>query len=73
MAQVKEQSKASGRELNDEEIAKLSDGEFKVLVIKMLTEENQDGGVGGCTAPPHTTRTDRESNGKGVPHQGNKK
>ena len=38
MAQVKEQSKASGRELNDEEIAKLSDGEFKVLVIKMLTE-----------------------------------
>ena len=38
MAQVKEQSKASGRELNDEEIAKLSDGEFKALVTKMLTE-----------------------------------
>ena len=35
--------------------------------------ENQDGGVGRHTAPPRTTRTDRESNGKGVRHQGNKK
>ena len=35
--------------------------------------ENQDGGVGRHTAPPHTTRTDRKSNGKGVRHQGNKK
>ena len=35
--------------------------------------ENQDGSVGRHTAPPRTTRTDRESNGKGVRHQGNKK
>ena len=35
---MKEQSKASERELSDEKIAYLSDGEFKALVIKMLTE-----------------------------------
>ena len=35
---MKEQSKTSERELSNEEIANLSDGEFKVLVIKMLTE-----------------------------------
>ena len=35
---MKEQSKASERQLSDEEIANLSDGEFKALVIKMLTE-----------------------------------
>ena len=33
-----EQSKTSERELNDEETANVSDGEFKALVIKMLTE-----------------------------------
>ena len=38
MAQMKEQSKTSERELSDEEIVKLSDGEFKALVIKMLGE-----------------------------------
>ena len=38
MAQMKEHSKASERELSNEEIANLSDGEFKALVIKMLTE-----------------------------------
>ena len=38
MAQIKEQSKTPERELIDEEIANLSDGEFKALVIKMLTE-----------------------------------
>ena len=38
MAQMKEQSKASGRELSKEETTNLSDGEFKALVIKMLTE-----------------------------------
>ena len=38
MAQMKEQSKASERELSEEEIASLCDGEFKALVIKMLTE-----------------------------------
>ena len=31
--------------------------------IKKLLE-NQDGGVGGHTAPPRTTRTNRKSNGK---------
>ena len=38
MTQMKEQSKTSERELSDEEIANLSDGKFKALVIKMLTE-----------------------------------
>ena len=35
---MKEQSKTSERELSDEEIANLSDGEFKALVIQMLTD-----------------------------------
>ena len=35
---MKEQSKTSERELSDEEITNLFDGEFKALVIKMLTE-----------------------------------
>ena len=34
----KEQSKTPERELSNEEIANLSDGEFKTLVIKMLTD-----------------------------------
>ena len=35
---MKEQSKTSERELNEEEIAYLCDAKFKALVIKMLTE-----------------------------------
>ena len=35
---MKEQSKISERELSDEKIGNLCDGEFKALVIKMLTE-----------------------------------
>ena len=35
---MKEQSKTSERELSNEEIANLSDGQFKVLVIEMLIE-----------------------------------
>ena len=35
---MKEQSRTSERELRDEDIANLSDGEFKALVIKMLPE-----------------------------------
>ena len=35
---MKEQSKTSERELSEDNIANLSDGEFKSLVIKMLTE-----------------------------------
>ena len=38
MAQMKKQRKASERELSDEEIANLSDGESKALVKKMLTK-----------------------------------
>ena len=38
MARMKEQIKALEKELSDEEIANLSDAEFKSLVIKMLTE-----------------------------------
>ena len=38
MVQMKEQSKGSQRELSEEEIDNLSDGEFKALVIKMLTD-----------------------------------
>ena len=35
---MKEQIKSSERELNKEEITSLSNGEFKALVIKMLTD-----------------------------------
>ena len=35
---MKEQSETSESELSYEEIANLSDGEFKALVIKMLTD-----------------------------------
>ena len=38
MAQMKEHRKTPERELSNEETANLSDGEFKALVIKMLTE-----------------------------------
>ena len=38
MAQMKEQTKTPEEELNDEEIAHLSDAEFKTLVTRMLTE-----------------------------------
>ena len=38
MAQMKEQIKAPKIELSNEEIANLSDTEFKTLVIKMLNE-----------------------------------
>ena len=38
-----------------------------------LGSENQDGGVGRHTAPPRTTRTDRESNSKGDQRQENRK
>ena len=38
MAQMREQMKAPEKELNNEEIANLSDAEFKTLVIRLLTE-----------------------------------
>ena len=36
------------------------------ISVNILDLENQDGGVGRHTAPPRTTRTDRESKGKEV-------
>ena len=44
MAHMKEQSKTSERQLSDKEIANLSVGEFKALVIKTLTELTELGG-----------------------------
>ena len=38
MAQMKEQIKTPEKELSNEEIDNLSDGEFKTLIIRMLTE-----------------------------------
>ena len=38
MAQTKQQIKTPEKELSEEEIASLSDSEFKTLVIRMLTE-----------------------------------
>ena len=38
MAQMKEQIATPEKELSDEEIANLSDAEFKTLVITLLTE-----------------------------------
>ena len=38
MAQMKEQSQTPEKELSNEDIANLSDAEFKTLVIRMLTE-----------------------------------
>ena len=38
MAQMKEQIKAPKIELSDDEIANLSDAQFKTLVIRILTE-----------------------------------
>ena len=38
MAQMKEHIKTPEKELSDEEIANLSDAEFKTLVVRMLTE-----------------------------------
>ena len=35
---MKEQSKTSERQLSEEEIANLSDAQFKTLVVRMLTE-----------------------------------
>ena len=43
MAQMKEQIKTPKIDLSDEEIANLSDAEFKTLVIRMLTEMDEYG------------------------------
>ena len=38
MAQMKEQNKTPGKELNEMEVSNLSDAEFKILFIRMLKE-----------------------------------
>ena len=43
MAQVKEQDKTPGTELNEMEMANLSDAGFKTLVIRMLRELTEHG------------------------------
>ena len=45
MAQMKEQSKTPEKELSDEEIANLSDTEFKTMVVRTLTEMTEYGGL----------------------------
>ena len=42
MAQMKEQIKTPEKELNKMEVSNLSDVEFKIMVIKMLKELNED-------------------------------
>ena len=42
MAQMKEQVKTPGKDLNEMEISTLSDAEFKTLVIRMLKELSED-------------------------------
>ena len=41
MAQMKEYIKTPEKEVNNEEIANLSDAEFKTLVVKMLTKMSE--------------------------------
>ena len=38
MAEMQERTKIPKKELSDEEMANLSDAQFKTLVIRMLTE-----------------------------------
>ena len=42
MAQMKEQIKTPGKELNKVEVSNLSDAEFKTLLIEMLKELSED-------------------------------
>ena len=42
MAQMKEQNKTPEKELNKIETSNLVDAEFKILVIRMLTELSED-------------------------------
>ena len=43
MAQIKEQNKTLGKELNEMEINNLSDAEFKTLMIRMLRDLTEYG------------------------------
>ena len=42
MVQMKEQMKTPEKELNEMEISKLSDAEFKTLFIRMLKDISED-------------------------------
>ena len=46
MAQMKDKIKTPEKELSSEEIDNLLDGEFKTLVIRMLTEMTKDNYAG---------------------------
>ena len=59
--------------VHEAEINNQQEQNEETRIEKMRTWENQDGGVGKHTAPPHTTRTDRKSNGKEIRHQGDQK
>ena len=45
MFQTKEQDKTSEKELNKREISDLPDKELKVMVIKIVTENQKNGGT----------------------------
>ena len=61
---MKEQSKSPQKELSDEEIANLSDREFKTLVIKMLTELIELGQK--VKEPMKTTQSEKKQNIQGT-------
>ena len=68
MAQMKEHSKTS--ELSDEEIANLSDGEFKALVIKMLKELTEFGSFWKMKEQVKDTKNEIKQNIQGTNSEG---
>ena len=75
MAQIKEHIKAPKIELSDEEIANLSDAQFKTLVIRMLTElveyghklqEKMKAMLNGIMENVHETNNDRKETGTAI-------
>ena len=66
---MKEQIKTSEKELSNEEIANLSDAEYKTLVIKMLTELTEL----SCTMKEQmkATQTEIKQNVQGTDSEGN--
>ena len=70
MAQKKEQSKTPERELSNEEIANLSDAEFKTLVIRMLTDMTEYSGK--TQEDVKATQSEIEENAQGTKSEGKK-